>query len=289
MPFKPEFTFPTALPLVKVFFNGLMIVKPNADGSECEAFVHKTALAHELSIEIRLKQPNRPDQTVMRHLGPLELLAQTQSGKKHGFILTTNPIPNIPPSGVRAYRGAATTTVDPIERVVDVNLLHTGKTHVLREVGEPNIFMNDALFYCAEKTVPGLEIELRNTEADTTVIPLGQISSILGANIYATSVNVAWREKGEVQGFPLTNDIPTAAYYEVYINNDPPYVPLPPAGGQPHDELGEYYKLLPRVPRNEQLKLYFKKIPGQIPGTPVPAQDKGSNRLPCMTVIDSGA
>ena len=286
MAFRTEFNFPATLPLVKVFFNGLMIVKPTVDGSECEVFVHKNALDHELSIEIRLKQPTRPDQTIMRHLGRLELLVETSAGKKHGFILTTNTNPS---PGIRAYRGAST-TVDPIEdRVVfDLNMLHTGKTAVLRPAAEPSIFMNDAIFYCAEKTVPGVEVELRNTETNTRVTPLGRICSILGANIYATSVNVAWREKGEVTSFPLTNDIPTGAYYEVYINNDPPFVPLPPQNEQPHDELGEYYKILPNVPHNEQLKLYYNRIPRQIAGQPVPAEDKGSTRLPCMPVIDSG-
>ena len=284
MPFKPEFNFPTTLPLVKVLFNGLMIVKPNANGSDCEVYVHKTATDHVLSIEIRLKQPNRPDQTVMRHLGPLETLSET-GDRKIGFILTTNTgNPRI-----AAYRGAATTTVDPIERVFDLNLHHPGNSAILKRDAEPGILMNDALFYCAEKTVPGLEVDLQKAQTGQHVTQLGQFSSILGANIYSTGVNVAWREKGQVQSFPLTNDIAAGAHYEVYINNDPPYVPLPPAGQQPHDELGEYYKILPDVPPGERLKLFFKKIPRQDAAAPVAPQDKGSTRLPCMTVVDTGA
>ena len=283
MPFKPEFTFPPILPLVKVFFNGLMIVKPNANGSECEVYVHKTATDHVFSIDIRLKQPNRPDQTIGRHLGPLEILTET-ADRTIGFLLTTNTAT----PRIFAYRGPATTTVDPIDRVFDLNVHHPGNTAILRRDAEPGIFMNDALFYCAEKTVPGLDVELRRAQNDQVVTQLGQFSAILGANIYATGVNVAWREKGEVKSFPLNNNIAADAYYEVYIDNDPPFVPLPPANEQPHDELGEYYKILPNVPPGEKLKLFFKRIPGQNPAVPVAPQDKGSNRIPCMTVIDTG-
>jgi hypothetical protein len=267
-----------------MFFSGLMVAKPDAAGSDCEIFVHKTALAHELSLEIRLKKPNRPDEIVMRHLGPLELLTDPSSAVRYGFIVTTNEA-----KGVKAYRGAATTEVDPIERVFDLNVFHPGRTRVHAEGAQPSIFMNDALFYCAEKTVPGLEVELQLTQTGAKVTDLNEFSSILGANIYANGVNVAWREKGAVQAFPLTNNIPAGAHYEIYVINDPAYQPLPPVGAQPHDELGEYYKILPDVQPNEKLKLFFKKIPGQNPATPVAAQDKGSNRIPCMTVIDTGA
>lgn len=281
MPFKPEFTFPTALPLVKVFFNGLMIAQPDEMGNECDTFVHRTALDHEFSIEIRLKRPNRPDEIKMRHLGPLELLAEP-GGKKRGFVLTTDA-----GKGIFGYMGASTPVVDPMERVFDLNVYHPGKTNIHKPAAEPSIIMNDALFYCAEKTPPGLEVELQNAQTGTAVRPLTEFCAILGANIYATSVNVAWREKGRVQAFPLTNDIPSGAHYEVYIINDPPHVPLPNPGQQPHDELGEYYKILPGVPPHERLKLFFKRIPRQDPAVPVREQDKGSTRIPCMTVIDT--
>lgn len=285
MPFKSQFTFPATLPLVKVLFNGLMIAKPNSTGSECDVFVHKTGTDHDLSIEIRLKQPNKADEIVMRHLGTLQLLQQTQDGKKLGFILTKDS-----PAGVFAYLGDSTMGIDPIRspRVFDTNAFHPGKNGIDRASAEPSILINDALFYCAAKTVPGLEAELQNAQTGTVITPLVEFCSILGANIYGTSVNVAWRENGQVQSFPLTNDIPTGAYYEVYFINDPPYVPRPPAGQQPHDELAEYYKILPNVPSSERLKVFYKKIPGQNPAVAVPAQDKGSARFPCMTLIDTG-
>ena len=280
MPFKNQPNFPPELPLVKVFFNGLMIAKPDATGSECEIFVHKTATDHEFSVEIRLKVPNRPDEIRMRHLGPLQPISGSPAGQKQGFKLTTNA-----GNGVSAYTGPAIPAADPISLVFDLDRLHHGKTSVNTANAEPAIFMNDALFYCAEKTVPGLEVELRNAQTGAVVPPpLGQISSVLGANIYATSANVSWKEKGQLQAFPLSNDIPTGAYWEVYFVNDPPFVPHPNPGAQPHDELGEYYKILPNVPSPEKLKLFFKQIPQE----PFAAEDKGSNRIPCMAVIDNG-
>jgi hypothetical protein len=284
--FKSQFSIPATLPLVKVLFNGLMIAKPNSTGSECDVFVHRTGTDHDFSIEIRLKQPNKPDEIVMRHLGPLQLLQQTQEGKKLGFILTKDS-----PAGVFAYLGSSTMGIDPLAapRVLDLNGLHPGKTGLDRPSAEPSILINDAVFYCAAKTVPGLEAELRNPTTGALITPLVEFCSLLGANMYGTSVNVAWREKGQVQSFPLTNNIPSGAYYEAYFINDPPYVPNPPAGQQPHDELGEYYKILPNVPVPERLKVVYTKIPGQNPAVAVPEQDKGSARFPCMTVIDTGA
>lgn len=280
MPFKPQPNFPPQLPLVKVFFNGLMIAKPNADGSECEIFVHKTATDHEFSVEIRLKVPDRPDEIRMRHLGPLQAI--NPSTGRQGFELRTTA-----GNGVFAYTGAATAAADPIDhpRVFDLDRLHHGKTSVNTANAEPAIFMNDALFYCAQKTVPGLQVEFRNTQTGAVVPPpLTQICSVLGANIYATSVNVRLKEKGQIQAFDLSNNIPTGAYWEVYFVNDPPFVPAPLPGQQPHDELGEYYKILPNVPGPEKLKLFFTSIPQE----PFAAEDKGSNRIPCMTVIDNG-
>ena len=284
MPFKSQFALPATLPLVKVFFNGLMIAKPNAAGSECDVFVHKTGTDHDLSIEIRLKQPNKPDEILMRHLGPLQLLQTTQEGKKIGFILTKDS-----PQGVFEYVGAATTEVDTLSfpRVFDLNTLHFGKTAVDKPSAEPSILINDATFYCAAKTVPGLEAELRNATTGTVIAPLREFCSILGANIYGTSVNVAWREKGQVQAFPLTNNIPANAYYEVYFANDPPFVPRPTGDQQPHDELGEYYKILPNVPAPERLKVVYTRIPGSNPAVPIPEPDKGSARFPCMSLIDT--
>lgn len=284
--FKSQFTLPATLPLVKVLFNGLMIAKPNATGSECDVLVHRTGTDHDLSIEIRLKQPNKPDEIVMRHLGPLQLLQQTPDGRKLGFILTKDT-----PNGIFAYKGPTVGDIDPITspRVLDLNEFHPGKTGVDKPNAEPSIFLNDAVFYCAAKTVPGLEAKLQNAQTGGVITPLVEFCSLLGANIYGTSVNVAWREKGQVQAFPLTNDIPTGAYYEAYFINDPPYVPRPPAGQQPHDELAEYYKILPNVLAGDRLTVFYTRIPGQNPAVAVPEQDKGSTRFPCMSVIDTGS
>ena len=282
MPFKsPDVTnFPAALPLVKVFFNGLMIVKPDANGNECEIFVHKTATDHEFSVEIRLKVPNKPDEIRMRHLGQLQRIDPANG--KQGFMLTTTAA-----HGVFRYAGPTTSTADPLnpEVVFDLDRLHHGKTAVNTANAEPAIFMNDALFYCAQKTVPGLQVELRNAQTGAVVPPpLTQICSVLGANIYGTSVDVRWREHGQLRVLSLSNNIPTDAHWEVYFVNDPAFVPHPNPGQQPHDELGEYYKILPNVPNSEKLKLFFTNIPQE----PFTEADKGSNRIPCMTVIDNG-
>jgi hypothetical protein len=278
MPFKAAATLPPA-PTVRIFFCGLLVVKPTANGDACEVFIHRTALDHELSIEIRLKRSGLPDAVVMRQLGTLEFARPVPPNPLavHGLLITASV-----PAGVRRYDGVKTSEGDTLNLAIDLNKLHPGKTGVNEAEGQPSIFLNDALFYSADQTDSALQVDLQRGGA--TVRPLTPFASIIGANIYDRLVTVEWRLKGVLQTLMLTQ--PAAGFsYEIYVKNDPTFQPPPPPGIPPHDELREYYKLLPNVPVPEQFNLLFRSIP-PINLLSAKLDDRGSIRIPCMSVID---
>ena len=70
MPFTPEHSLRPD-PTVRVFFSGLLIIDPADDARHCEVFVNHSAPKHHLTIEVRRKRPRRPDELMMRPVGPL--------------------------------------------------------------------------------------------------------------------------------------------------------------------------------------------------------------------------
>src|SRR6185295_9529476 len=80
MPFAPIDTFPQKDdepgvpkdPDVRVYFTGLMILEPTGDDDKaCQILLNSSATRHYLTIEVRRKTANRPDEIMMRHVGPL--------------------------------------------------------------------------------------------------------------------------------------------------------------------------------------------------------------------------
>src|SRR5437660_6783900 len=105
MPFTTE---PNLLPNpdVRVFFTGLMLIRPSRDEKTGEVWVHRAAAEHELTIEVREKKAGRPDLIKMRQVGPLPYAfppigAAAGDPAIHGMILQVQNTPK----GVRAYTG----------------------------------------------------------------------------------------------------------------------------------------------------------------------------------------
>ena len=275
MTFTPVFNLPPD-PLIRVFFSGLLIAKPAANGSTCEVFVHRTALDHVVSIEIRLKRAGQRD-VLLARIAPLEfaVLAPGAQTVDHGFLLVTTAA-----AGIKGYEGPDVPEGQSFRSVLDLFNLHRGKTRVLAPAARPSIFMNDGVFYAADITAAGLTIDL--FRLGTFVRHLTPFASLLGANIY-NPATATWRQNGVVQSLKL-DPLPTGSSYEIYVINDPLFQPpVPP--GQEHDELQEYYKILPDVPQGEQFNLVFVQVP---PGNALTRKtdDRGSTRTPCMSVVD---
>lgn len=292
MPFTSVTELPDN-PTVRIFFTGLMIIAPDEEKPTCEVFVNRSAPDHHLTIEVRRKTPGKPDEIMMRHVGPLSFIGD--GDPIHGLVIR-----KVAPGEkfVKVYEpGTPSTEGEGLSFAINLQgpEFHNGNPDVgqdpvtelprkLLDVdplgGRPSLFLDDGVFYTAAKTRPEFEITLKKEGiADK---PLPPIASLIGANMYldddTSSVTMAWRQQGKVQTLVLKRA--PGISYEVYIMNDPLYesdkitdVQTDPK----HDEFREYYKILPGVPSSEQFRLAYKR--------PEEAVDRGSTRTPCMPVL----
>jgi len=300
MAFTPTNQLPNN-PDVRVFFSGLMLLRAAPDSQTCEAFVHRSAPDHQLTIEVRQKQAGKPDQIRMRHVGPLMYALATlppsppPAPQIHGMVIQVQTAPK----GVRAYNGLiASTEGDAVGgKAINFqdNLLHDGRVAGVDLLGgRPSILLNDGVFYTADKTDPADVIELTRVgaSAGTSSVFLQPIASLIGANIYLDDGDRVL-VRFQAQGLPEQVDLikrPAASgiSYEIYIINDPLFESTSPSV-PPHDEFKEYYKILLATPPSGSPP---GTLPDQFPLADqfrlkiTPADPhRGSTRTPCMSGI----
>jgi hypothetical protein len=297
MPFMPEQNL-LADPAVRVYFSGLMIIEPAPDAKSCEVFVNSSASGHHLTIEVRRKRAGRPDELMMRHVGPLTfgetLTDDPEEPIIHGFFIqkVTNGSkgvrkfdPAIPPpegepdslnlavdmASQQFHNGNPDLSIDPLtmkpRKLLDVDPLG----------GRPSIFIDDGTFYTAAKTRDNITVTLQKTDNPDQL--LAPFASLIGANIYLNnpqeSVVVKFRNQGRFEVLELTKPAADVSY-EIYIVNDPLYE-NDSATEPKHDEFREYYKILPNVDTSKQLRLKVDTPPQSI--------ERGTTRTPCMSVL----
>jgi hypothetical protein len=297
MPFTPQETLPPD-PAVRVFFSGLMILKPSADEKTCEVFINNSAPRHHLTIDVRRKRAGRPDEIMMRHVGPLTF-AETLTDDPEEPLIHGLFIKKVSggPKGVRRYAPAEPPADgEPDGLYLAVNMagpqLHGGNpdlgadpvTEQPRKLldidplgGRPSIYIDDGAFYTAAKTRENITITLKKDGLPDQ--PLPPFASLIGANIYLDSneesVTVKWRNQGKLEALTLAKPAPGVSY-EIYIVNDPLYES--DSEEEPaHDEFREYYKILPNVETAEQFRLKVNVPPN--------ATERGTTKAPCMAVI----
>lgn len=293
MPFTPQVDLPPD-PDVRVFFTGLMLIRPSVNRMTAEIWVHRAAAEHEVTIEVRQKQTGYPDLIKMRQVGPLPFALPTinlPGGEPiHGLILQVQNAPK----GVRAYAPVMPNDKALSEAVnFQSSRYHNGRVAPDRVFGDdggidrlngrPSILMNDGLFYSAAK-VSGATILLERDGAPT--VNLASIVNIIGANIYldpADVLMVRWGAQGALKQLELKKPATGSGIsYEIYVINDPLFEGFTPAPS--HNEFEEYYKLLREIPSagmppaafrpQDQFRLKITP-PG---GNP----DRGSTDIPCM-------
>lgn len=303
MPFTPVDSLPPN-PDVRIFFSGLMILEPRDDNT-CEVFVHSSAPRHYFTIEVRRKQAGRPDELMMRHVGPLAYLGRdddlvppihgmqivkvTEGAKGiRSFIPSTPPADGDPQSlnlaidfeSAGFHNGNPESGTDPTTnqpfRLLDIDPLG----------GRPSILLDDGTFYTAALTRSDLQIRLRHPEGSDRV--LAPFASLIGADISledGSSLAIIWRQFGKVESLGLRRREGTS--YEIYIVNDPLFESeaITNLERDPkHDEFREYYKILHRVPTNQQFRLSVDIPTGNQPAE----RPRGSTRTPCMSIIKGG-
>jgi len=281
MPLTPRRDLPTN-PAVRIFFTGQLILEPSADNKTCEVFVNRSAADHNLSIEVRRKRPNLPDVIVMRHLGALSFAHETGEPSRHGMFIRVSKSTD----GVQRYTGeAASTEGKSLDQALNLKRLHAVPTgEVSPSGGRPSILLENAVFYTADQTPMDLEMNLKKRKTGTLLQRLPPIANIIGANIYLKGdsvVTLTWRQLGRLINLNLDfRNAEAGATYEIYISNDPLYED--DGGGRPavHDEFEEYYKVLPEIHFEEQLKMEFPKERPDMP-----RGNRGSSRTPCMSVF----
>jgi hypothetical protein len=287
MPFTPTGDLPDN-PAVRIFFSGLMILKPDAEGKTCEVFVHRSAPAHHLTIEVRRKRAGYPDEIMMRHVGPLAfgvtLSDDPDERPIHGFFIRKG-MQTPGEKGVRRYNPAqppAEGKPESLSLAIDLEgaQFHNGSVGPVDDLGgRPSIFIDDATFYTAAKTRPELIIKLKKEGHEDQ--QLAPFASLIGANIYLedeSTVALSFSHQGRFETLELTKPTSADISYEIYIVNDPLYENDSPNEPK-HDEFKEYYKILPAIPTSEQFSLDISVA------TPT---ERGTTRTPCMSVIIGG-
>src|SRR4030095_1308975 len=94
-------------PTVKIFFTGLLILKPLADKT-CQTFVHNVSPDHDLLVDVRRQRPGNPDVVMMRAPGPLGFTGG-HTPPAHGLLIRTVEVP-AGQKGVKGYNGRVPST-----------------------------------------------------------------------------------------------------------------------------------------------------------------------------------
>jgi len=270
MPFTPQPTLPPD-PSVRIFWIGLNILAEGPDNG-CQTFVDHISKPHKLSIEVRRKRHGKPDQLMMRHLGPL-VFTGADPDHKQGLIIQTD----IPANQKRVTAYDGTEPSDQGFRLSDTFKLTdhlSTKPKVIEASALPGILVDNGVLYTADKVT--VKAQLKPTSGTPT--DLTEVSTIIGCNIYldpavpGQMVSLFWKQEGKEVHLPLKQS-PNFSY-EIYIINEPLFEENSP-GPPTHGEFTEYFKILSNVKPGEEFEIEFLE---DIP-------DKGSTRTPCLSIL----
>ena len=279
MAFKPVNDLPPN-PNVRIFFVGQLILEPLINAQACEVYINRSAPDHHLSIEVRQKKINRPDEIVMRHFGPLPF-THIQRGvpPRHGMfieVVDSAPTPTPPPPPrplVHAYNGANPSPEgEELDLALNMFRIHDVACDPVEPIGgRPSILIKGCTFYTADTFPAGATLRKRRSGAWPK--PQPKFAGIIAANFYLTAtqrVVMRWQLNGRDILFPFPK-LPGQTH-EIYVSNEPLFQEESIQSPFSHDEFGEFYKILRNVPNHEQFVL-------EIP------PDRGSLRTPCMSVL----
>ena len=286
-------------PDVNIFFSGLLVMEPVGNDA-CQIFVNASAPRHHLTIEVRRKRQGRPDDLLMRHIGPLAFL--NDEAPVHGMIIQkldgVNAVKRFVPP-IAAHEESSRKFALAIDmaradfhgenpqlegatagqRLLDVDPLG----------GLPSIFLADGVLYTAAKHEPHPEFKVVLKKPDGSEQEMPPFARLIGAAITLEDgkpLAIVWRQQGKTEMLSLTKT--PGVTYEIYIVNDPLFEndAIADERNPKHDEFAEYYKILHRVPTDKQFRLLLKQRDPQT--APPPSLDRGSTRLPCMPIVLGG-
>jgi hypothetical protein len=263
---------------VGVIFRGLLLIRPDAEGTSCDIGVHRRAIDHYLTIAITGKPPSGDDFVIDFHAGPLN--------GRH-FSMRVDP-----PTGDGVFAYAPTTP--PLDRSNDRNdeydlqwaidlqssEFHGEPLEVDLVATSPGIEMWDGVFYTVLKTDES-DVSLVRHTPDGRPFDMHSIAHVIGASIAiraGESLVIEWHESDVPRSLrlPRPGDLANTKY-EIYIRNDPPGF----ATEAEHDELEQYYRVLTKAGGTIGVGDRFRL---ETRGEKLLTTD----RIPCMPILVGG-
>ncbi|HVQ35886.1 MAG TPA: hypothetical protein VMS31_00030 [Pyrinomonadaceae bacterium] len=278
MPFKSTQTLPQRNPDVQMFFHGLLMLCPNADGSMCEIGVHRLSVEHRLSISVREKSSEAPDPPLLRLSGTLD-----STGLTIEVIPTSDGVSQFVPTSDLFDRFSENNDPKDFRWAIDLDQLDpaSGPIKLIQSAIQPSIKVMDGLFHTARLTNPEtIEVEL--TEVGHQPINLNSVAQLVGANIYLEEgqrVKLTWFGEGRTRTLELPRSNGTKTFV-IYIDNSQSLMLADRNATEPeptHSEFVEYYKAVQSPTRTFDLD--FDEVGDDVSNT---------DAAPCMVVVVGG-
>ena len=281
MPFQPRLLsqpMPSRYPDVDIVFHGQIFLR-SEDGITCQAALNPIATDHVLSIEVRTKTLGESDVIRMRHIWPLEFR------RPEGMTIDLNPRADI----LAAWKCITDQPIDYAEGGGDAQdfrwILNMEGNYFHRTNLTPAIFDSQHViklqggeyyFRTGARSFEGLDFVRSGGGAEP--FTFRRIGAVARAGLYLNqdqSVFLKWVQNGKPEVLTLTKSA-AGVRHEIYIENTPLYDPIDPDELATHEELGEYYKLLPDIASAARFALK--------PVIHHDSKDTGTPTIPCQVL-----
>ena len=268
MPFTTARRYPTS-PLLSVYFSGLLIIKPNNDGTSCNIGVHHEP-RHKLKVFLKINRPNEPAIRKILQLGPLardfQILNSSQTG-----VFAFKPVDNF-------NRNLAVD--DRRDLRWSVNLENSEFNNepfaLVPGSASPGITINSGVFSTAERT-DETSVNIVKSRQGLNATPVNSIASVIEARIELTGADHIFLVPNNLPPvlLPRSEDL-LGTTYELEISNEPPddFADL--------DELDHYYEVLTKEngdPITDDEKWHLSVAQAVVDS------DAKSDEIPCMPIV----
>ncbi len=271
---------PQRTPDVEIIFNGQLLLR-SEDGVSCEVGINPLAANHVLTVEARTKTANQPDVIHMRQVGPLNfrLPGMTIEVTQPDFSAAWKCVG----PGAIDHRTGTAGTAAPVEDfrwILDLesDLFHDkklrpsvfGTQHVIKLQG------GEYFFRTGVRASDRLKYVRTNAGINPNPIELKQIGAIARASVFLAQgqvLFVRWNDGTRERALPLPKP-PANSIHEIYVQNTPLF--LDPDDVVGHDELGEFYNVIPEIAPAARFALRPVKV--------VVGSDAGTPTIPCQVM-----
>lgn len=249
MPFDTTTTPPATDAEVRIFFNGLLLLRPQ--GKNCETLIHHLSADHFLTVEV-FEDHAPPNVPVVRFAGPL----------LDPLEITTDA-----PKGVTVFRPTDPNDPKHFNWALDIHRLHSTATINPAGVHRNSITLFDGVLSSALLSDRGVSLERQIDpsqcqDRDFVTVLVGAHVKLDGRQFWLTS---------GAAGKVFTAE--AGKKYLIYISNQRG-TPVPPTGSL--GDLDHYYMALSNVNAQDKLQLRLR---------PCGPHTEDTTRVPCMSVV----